>query len=706
MPEFQVVKGREFPDSVKQVAWNKDEKQALLSVVVEGGRDIVLLAPDGEQKQVLSGHAEPVISHAWLLPDTVASVSAEGEVRVWTIRGSRVDCTRIKEKYPDPRGIVALPSAKKTDARFLLWHQDAAIAVFEAARPATLSKALTGKIHVVCALENALLVLRHEQGATIMELLDFNLAGKKAMQVSIDDTPLQAIGLDIDANICGCIVLCKGGSITSCTTKDGKVHVLGQKEEISAIHVEKDTRTLFIGGKSGMVRSVAFRPDLSFIDTIATFEAHEFKITALALERKLLSLAIGGLDGVLKIAHISESCMQKAKLPPPKPGADWKDRERAENKLRQAEEAIDKGETARAAELVDAVRRSPVPGLEQQLTRLETRLRAKAGEQQKAQAIRQKLIEFLDHVAEERGEILLGEISKSMAMPMADVKRWIKALDEEMEWEYIEQQECLILFNRTMSITRETDIERQMTVESDERFRYKRERRQLGQRRPAERRDRYPAPERQSARQRDTRPWYKESSPVDRLDGQEMAILKQIAAGISGKMQASIVGPDLKSIKIVPLSDLISAMETISRPARAIISDGIISPRLVTIAEKAGIRQIVGQRLHPNLDRAAVKVDCIEFHELESKPISPPASGSKQEPHDAAGTSRTDLEGKLLAVFSTTKWQNIEEILSRANIKDEFERNLAAIKLKQLAASGTLVSEVVNKILYFKQAQK
>ncbi|MBN2153635.1 MAG: hypothetical protein JW839_19420 [Candidatus Lokiarchaeota archaeon] len=705
MPEFQLVKSREYPESIRQVAWSGDDKQALLSVVVEGGREIHILAPDGEQKHVLSGHAEPVVGHDWVNPETVASVSAEGEVRTWTIRGSRVDCTRIKDKYPSPRGILAIPSARKADARFLVWYQDARVSVFEAGKPAMASKALPGKVLLACALEGAILALHEDGGTVAMGSYDLSLAVKQSKPVALDDVPVQATGCKVGADACGCIVLVKGGKIVSCTTKDGKVHVLEKREEISALHVEMETRTMFLGTKSGMVHAVAFRPDLSFIDTIASFEAHEFKVTALSLNKTGLLLAVGGLDGVLRIVRIAERCTQKLKQPEAKPDVDWKGRERAEGKLRQADEAIGKGDVSRAAELIDAVKQAAIPGLEQRVGQAESRLRAKAGEQEQAQATRQRLIEFLDHAAEERGEILLVEVGKALSMPMADVKRWIKDLDAEMEWEYVEQQECLILFDRTMSITRKTDIERQMSMENDERYRRKGERRQLGRGRFVERQDRHPAQPRKPAMQRG-RSWYQEPSPVDRIGESDVPVLRQVAAGISGKIQASILGQDLKPIKTVSLPDLISAMEALSQPARAIVTDGIISPRLAAIAEKAGVRYIVGQRLHPNLDKAAAKVVCIELHELECTSVPPPAAGGTQQSHDAERTSRKDLEGKLLSVISTMKWQSVDEILASAGIKDVFERNLAAIKLKQLSTSGTLVSEVVNKILYFKQPQQ
>jgi hypothetical protein len=700
MPDFQVVKTREFPESVRQISWNGDEKQVLLSVIVEGGNDIVLLAPDGEQKQILSGHAEPVSTHDWVSPDSVASVSADGEVRVWTVRGSRVDCVRIKDKYPRPRGIVAIPSVKKSDARFLLWYQDAALQVFEAGKPAGVSKELPGKVLGISALENALLILHDDQGSTKLLVLDMHLAEKQSIAIALDDLPVQVTGFRVDASTYGCILLGAGGRLVSCTTKDGKVHALDKNEEISAFHVENDTRTVFLGMKSGMVHAVAFRPDLSFIDSIATFEAHEFKITSIALIKKLLLLAIGGLDGILKLARIADSFLQKSKQPAEKPGADWKERERVENKIRQAEDAIDKGEMSRAAELLDAVRHAPIPDLDARVGQAEAHLRAKSGEQQKSQATRQKLIDFLDHVAEERGEILLGEISKALSMSMADVKRWIKALDAEMEWEYIEQHECLILFDRTASIARVTDIERQISRD-DGSFPGRGQRRQLGRGREFERRPYHPAQQRQPVRQQGPPPRFRGMAPAIQANEGDFKILKQVAAGISGKMQASILGSDLKILKTVSLPDLIPVMESISQPTRAIVTDGIISPRLAAIAEKAGVKYIVGQRFHPNLDKSATKVDCLELHELESRSFSPPPSTGMQGTREAPAMSHSDLEGRLLAVISTIKWQSIDEILASAGITDEFERNLATIKLKQLVASGTLASEVINNIPFF-----
>ncbi len=704
MPEFQVIKAREFPESVRQISWNGDEKQALLSVIFEGGHDVVLLAPDGEQKHVLSGHTEPVTAHDWVSPDSVASVSVDGEVRVWTVRGSRIDCVRIKDKYPRPRGIVPIPSAKKSDARFLLWYQDASLAIFVAGKPVGIPKQLTGKVLGIYAWENILLLLHEDQGSTKLVVLDMNLVETQSRAIALDDPPVQFTGFKVDASTYGCFLLDTKGHLASCTTKDGKLHVLEKGEEISAFHVERDTRTAFLGMKSGMLYAVAFRQDLSFIDSIASFEAHEFKITAIALVKKLLLLAVGGLDGILKIGRIADSCFQKSKQPIQKPGADWKERERVESKLRQAEDAVGKGEMSRAAELLDVVRQAAVPDLDVKVGQVEALLRAKSGEQQKSQATRQRLIDFLEHVAEERGEILLGEISKALSMPVAEVKRWIKALDAEMEWEYIEQHECLILFDRTASIARVTDIERQMSRD-DRSFPARGQRRQLGRGQQAERRPYYPAQQRQPAKPQGPPPRPYGRVPAFQANEGDFTILKQVAAGISGKMQASILGSDMKIVKIVSLPDLIPFMESISQPARGIVTDGIISPRLAAIAEKAGVKWIVGQRLHPNLDKSAAKVECIELHELESKSFQAHPSNDMKETHDTTEISRSGLEEKLLAVISPTKWQNMDEILVSARITDEFERNLAVIKLKQLVASGMLISEVINNKSFFLQAK-
>jgi hypothetical protein len=186
---------------------------------------------------------------------------------------------------------------------------------------------------------------------------------------------------------------------------------------------------------------------------------------------------------------------------------------------------------------------------------------------------------------------------------------------------------------------------------------------------------------------------------------EDFRILKQVADGISGKMQASILGSDLKVLKTISLPDLIPAMESISQPTRAIVTDGIISPRLAAIAEKAGVKYIVGQRFHPNLDKSATKVDCLELHELEGRSFSPPPSNGMQAPRPAPEMSPSNLEGRLLAVISPTKWQSLDEILASARITDDFERNLAAIKLKQLVASGMLISEVINNKSFFLQAK-
>jgi hypothetical protein len=156
-------------------------------------------------------------------------------------------------------------------------------------------------------------------------------------------------------------------------------------------------------------------------------------------------------------------------------------------------------------------------------------------------------------------------------------------------------------------------------------------------------------------------------------------------------------------LKTVSLPDLISALESISQPTRAVITDGIISPRLAAIAEKAGAKYIVGQRLHPNLDRSAFQLTCIEMQEFEGRQFDSPVSDEASSPITSPRNKTSDLEVKLLREISASKWLNMNDILASAGIYDEFERNLAGIKLKQMVASNTLVSEVVNNIPFFKK---
>ncbi|NMC05634.1 MAG: hypothetical protein GYA24_10505 [Candidatus Lokiarchaeota archaeon] len=708
MAGFHPIKTIEYSDSVRQISCNKDERQPLIAVIVDGNRDIVLLAPDGEQKLAMSGHADPVIAFDWISNDTAASISSRGEVRAWTIKGKRVDCTCFKDRCPKPRGLVAIPSARRGDTRFVTWYQDGSIGVFDAMKPGMVSKIFPGQVLGICGVENTIITMIRDEDVTRMVLLGPDLAEKRSLVVDFPGTIVAMAGILLDGTNPGCMLLDDAGRVVSITSTDGKAHVLDKGEIVSASCMDKDTRTLFLGMKSGVIRSVAFRPDLTFIDTVDAFEAHEFKITAIELIKKPPVIAVGGLDGIVKLGRAEEAWFQKSKQSMAKPVIDLKERERVENKLRQAEDAVAKGDTTRAEELVTAARQANIADLAGRIVQVENRIREQRAVQQQAQATRHKLIDFLERVAEERGEILVAEIGKALSMPVVEVKRWIKALDAEMEWEYIEQHECLILFDRSMSIARETDIERMMSRDAMQRPRGG-QRRQLGRGRQYEGRPHPPAPRRQVARPQDAPPRPDLVTDACRATGAELVSFKHVASSMSGKMQASILGPDLHVMKTMPLPDLVPALESIQSRVHAVVTDGIISPRLVTIAEKAGAKFIIGQRLHPNLDKNTTRVACIEFHELERGLVKPSPARDGGEPHGSTETRQAgskDIETRLLAVISGTKWQSADEILASARITDEFERNLANIKLKQLVASGTLKSEVVNKILFFLQARK
>nr|MDO8110162.1 hypothetical protein [Candidatus Sigynarchaeota archaeon] len=698
MPDSKLIRIHDFSDTVKQISWNGDEKQPLISFLVDGKQEIFVFNTDGELKQTLAGHQAAVQCHDWIAPDTIASISVDGEMRLWTMRGSRFDCTKIKEPILKPGGIAGTKPVKRPALRFLAWYSDTICEIFENGKPTAVKKSFPGKIFGAAGIDDQFIIAYEADDGCMVEVCGPGFIFKRSRKITF---PARVTQVDIIKNtdaITGIIILGDTGKIEASPLDDKKGHQLGSVGEITAFCTDKESRTLFAGNKSGNVSTHAFRLDFSFGDKIASIEAHEFKITVLAFIKKSGLLVAGGLDGVAKFHKISDGFLQKAKAPAENQELDWKEKERAGTKLSIAEEAVEKGDMARAKELVELARKSKVPGLESRIDAIEARMKLKSESKNESESIKSRLLDYLDKIAEDRGEILLDEISKALAISHDDLKRLIKDLDEEMEWEYSEQYECLFLFDRTVSIARETDIERQIARGLDETHRFRRDetprfrpRRQFGQ----------------VNRFEHQRPRQQPRPAGVREERNDVAALGQFFNRVKGQMKAAIIDPELKVIDLVGLPDLSTQLEHLSRPAKFIITDGIISPRIASQAEKIGIKVIIGQRIHPNLDRATLKVNCLEFDEIgravttpgEPQPDSLASSQEKKGP--APG-----LETTLLQVLREDKWKNIDDILSEARITDGFEKDLARVKLKQLAGLGSVETESYKNVQYFKLSRK
>ncbi|MHA1371243.1 MAG: hypothetical protein ACTSRA_16190, partial [Promethearchaeota archaeon] len=134
---------------------------------------------------------------------------------------------------------------------------------------------------------------------------------------------------------------------------------------------------------------------------------------------------------------------------------------------------------------------------------------------------------------------------------------------------------------------------------------------------------------------------------------------------------------------------------------------GIISPRLLNVAEKLNIEMIFGRRIHPRVDIESSKVKCFEFEDLEAikrnrqvKMKSAAVSDGKSQQL----LSPAEIERKLMDIMTEDKWEKLDVILEKAGIKKgSMDWTLANVKLRQLVDAGKIEKEIYKNIQYFKK---
>ncbi len=84
---------------------------------------------------------------------------------------------------------------------------------------------------------------------------------------------------------------------------------------------------------------------------------------------------------------------------------------------------------------------------------------------------------------------------------------------------------------------------------------------------------------------------------IEPLSGPQFDRFKELFAVISGTLKASILDQKNEVIKEVAVRDLAASLKSSNTGASAVIFDGVVTQRLVEIAEEKGIRYLVGAKI-------------------------------------------------------------------------------------------------------------
>jgi len=79
----------------------------------------------------------------------------------------------------------------------------------------------------------------------------------------------------------------------------------------------------------------------------------------------------------------------------------------------------------------------------------------------------------------------------------------------------------------------------------------------------------------------------------------ELAHYFELLNGVENASRCLILGENDVVVGEVPIKDMIEAISALTEPARALVFDGIVSQRLLDVAQEKGIATVVGTRLGP-----------------------------------------------------------------------------------------------------------
>ncbi|MHA1797043.1 MAG: hypothetical protein ACTSVY_01235, partial [Candidatus Helarchaeota archaeon] len=81
-------------------------------------------------------------------------------------------------------------------------------------------------------------------------------------------------------------------------------------------------------------------------------------------------------------------------------------------------------------------------------------------------------------------------------------------------------------------------------------------------------------------------------------------------------LEGILYNPDLERIEKIEVQDLAEKLAAIEEPIKAIVFDGIISQRLIDIAEEKGVEYLIGVR-KTEITKKPLKLNIIEFNQVK-----------------------------------------------------------------------------------------
>ncbi|MFX0102302.1 MAG: hypothetical protein ACFFCS_22245 [Candidatus Hodarchaeota archaeon] len=489
------------------------------------------------------------------------------------------------------------------------------------------------------------------------------------------------------------VLLNKTGELSLYQFDDENITRLSDNNKIRSFQFDDSTRTLIIGDKDGVISTYGVNESFNEMNELFSFDAHDFGISALCYFSRMNSLATGSISGLLKFWKTDVDFVQKQSTTAGKTLISLKEEGKLMEKIANLKKLIQRNDIEKARYIFGQINPGAIKGFEKEYKEIKAIIEKKTRLLEEKKSKEHELITFLDRVAEERGSILLDEIVGTLGQDKGELVHIIESLIDEMDWEFVPKHECLFLFNRSTSIIQESAFEKEIS--------YK------GQYRVKQRQDYRSRPRREDDRKQKhaAGPRLEQDSLKNiSVSENDQDLLKECMAQVENEMSAIVVERNKKVSDPIPVTDLVNDLEKITKPILYLVTDGIISPRLASVASEKKCKLVLGRRIHPKLDKEQVKMACLEFDNISMlKSLDSKDAREKDDRTDKdALMSPKRIEKLILETLQDGKWKKLDEILEESKITKSSDKMLAKIKIKQLVESGEILKEKENGFDYFK----
>ncbi|MHA1681507.1 MAG: hypothetical protein ACTSUE_10885, partial [Promethearchaeota archaeon] len=409
----KLLKTLEFPDTIIDIKSNGNSAPTpLVSVIIEENPVVQVLDINGEKKYSLEASTTPFFQE-WLREDVLVTIHA-GEVRVWSLRGSKHDCNRIKKDASNVVGILPI-RGKRRDARFIAVCRDGNHLLYKEKQLVPLEP---NTIEVTCrplatsTSPRFFSIICFDEGKLRVDVLSMDLEKVESHEIQHHHVEKgeKIRVIERNGSTAGYMHLNSEGILLGCSFSEaGKQRKLGSDTPVSAFTYDQPTGTVVMGFKDGMINTCRLQKNLGFSDMESEIQGHDFRISCMDLPTRT-SLITGGIGGIIKLWNLEPGFFPKEVVPQTTSAtSNYKEMEQIKRKISMLHNFIQKAEIPKANTTLKELKTMKLnQEFAQKVSELENELEELTSRNHSKREMKGKLVSFLDKIAETRGDILVS----------------------------------------------------------------------------------------------------------------------------------------------------------------------------------------------------------------------------------------------------------------------------------------------------------